>query len=180
MQQEDLKQFSDLMDQKFEKNNKRFFEKIDILDKKIDNKINTLDNKIDTLDKKIDNKINTLDKKIDNKINTLDKKIDNKINTLDKKIDNKIDELALVTKQGFDEVENRLNNVENDMCIVKKDLKHVKDIQINIQERICDWNDNKLTELELDNNKIKYLHINEWKNLPSAYKIREVLDKNKI
>jgi len=86
----------------------------------------------------------------------------------------------LVTKQGFDEVENRLNNVENDMCIVKKDLKHVKDIQINIQERICDWNDNKLTELEFDNNKIKYLHINEWKNLPSAYKIREVLDKNKI
>ena len=158
MQQEDLKQISDLMDQKFEKSNKKIFKKIDILDKKI----------------------NGLDKKIDSKIDTLDKKIDSKIDILDKKIDSKIDELALVTKQGFDEVENRLNNVENDMCIVKKDLKHVKDIQINIQERICDWNDNKLTELEFDNNKIKYLHINEWKNLPSAYKIREVLDKNKI
>ena len=94
MRQEDLKQISGLMDQKFEKSNKKIFEKIDILDKKI---------------------------------NGLDSKIDSKIDGLDKKIDSKIDELALVTKQGFDEVENRLNNAENDMCAVKKDLKHVKD-----------------------------------------------------
>ncbi|MBU4319341.1 MAG: hypothetical protein KKF30_18940 [Proteobacteria bacterium] len=133
MQQKDLRQISDLMDQKFE------------------TKISDLS---DLMDQKFEKNNKILKKEI--------------VQEIDKKIDSKIDELALMTKKGFDKVDERFEKAEKE--IAKRPTK----------KEIFDWADRRIIDVELDIDKVKYIHRDEWKKLPRAYEIKKILVENKI
>ncbi len=117
MQQQNLRQISDLLDQKFEKNNKKIF----------------------------------------------------------KKIDDKIDELAIITKDEFDRVDKKFDKMDKRFDKMDKELEKKPD-----KSEISTWADNKIIPLQLDMDKTKYIHRNEWKKLPPAYEIKKTLIENGI
>lgn len=95
-------------------------------------------------------------KKLDDKF-----KENNKI--LEQKMDEKIDQLAEITSQSFTALEEKID----------KNFNEVKDelAKRPTKKEIFDWADNKTVELELDIKRVKYIHREEWKNLPSMSEI---------
>lgn len=83
----------------------------------------------------------------------------------------KIDESMAISKESFDEIFKRLDNVENRLDGVESGLKEVKDLNQNIYSRMVEVTDNQMKEMQLDNDKIKFLHIDEWKKLPPTGEI---------
>ena len=110
MLKNDLKEISNLLDQKFKENNKKIFEKMDEMEEKI--------------------MVST-----QKEFNIFSKRFDE----INKILENKVDKNTLL-----------------------------------------DWADNRILDLELDRDKAKFLHIEKWKNLPSAQKINNALIKEGI
>ena len=147
MTKNDLKQISELLDKGLKENNKKLFKKID---------------------EKIDKSTEENNKKIDGKFEENNKKIDEKIDKLEENI-------MVATKRGFDEVDSRFEKVEKKLTDVKQDVKKIKDVQENIYQRICDQTDNEVKDLQLDMDKVKYIHKKEWAKLPPTYEISKAL-----
>ena len=150
MVKNDLEQISKLLDKKFEENNK----KIDI--------------KFEENNKEI---LKEIDIKFEKNNKEIDKKIDDKIDKFEENI-------MTATKRGFDEVDSRFERVEEELTDVKQDIKKIKDVQENIYQRICDQTDNEIKDLQLDMDKVKYIHKKEWNKLPQTYEISKVLVKS--
>ncbi|MDO8592829.1 MAG: hypothetical protein Q7R92_03625 [bacterium] len=100
---------------------------------------------------------------------------------LTKKIDNKIDELAITVNSAFSEQKEYLDEkfVEIDKKFVEigDNFKEVKEeiAKRPTTDKMFSWADERITTLELDTDKIKYLHREEWKKLPSAPEINKSL-----
>ena len=109
MDQQDLQQISDLMDQKFEENNK-------ILKKEIVKDVN-----------------------------------------------DKIEEAMLINKEEFERVGKRFDEVDEEL---KKKAT---------AQQVLSWGDNKVVALEIDMDKVKYIHRDEWDKLPPTIEIRKAL-----
>lgn len=98
---------------------------------------------------------------------------------IEAKIDNSTDGLAINTNESFDELEEKMNErfdgVDNRLDKMNKKLEQKAD-----RNTLLNWVDNRILGLESDRNKVKYLHVEEWKNLPSASKINSTLIKEGI
>lgn len=109
----------------------------------------------------------------------LDKKLDEKLDFKFKE-NNKIlkeeiiDEMATVVNQAFSEQKEQLDikfsEIDKNFAEVKEEIA-----KRPTTERIFAWADEKITTLELDADKVKYLHREEWKKLPSALEISQTL-----
>lgn len=116
----------------------------------------------------------------------LDKKLDEKLD-LKFKENNKIlkeeiiDEMAIVVNQAFSEQKEQLDvkfaEIDKNFVEVHKNFIEVKKeiAKRPTTERIFSWADERITTLELDTDKVKYLHREEWKKLPSALEISQIL-----
>lgn len=87
------------------------------------------------------------------------------------KVDKKFDEVD----KKFDEVDKRFDEVNGELKDIKQGVQEAKKVQENIYGRICDQNDNKLVDLDLDMDKVKYIHSEEWDKLPPTREISEAL-----
>ncbi|MEA3463760.1 MAG: hypothetical protein U9R14_01665 [Patescibacteria group bacterium] len=150
MQQKDLQQISNLMDQKFEKNNENLVTKNDL--KQIFKENN------EKIFKKMDDKF---------------KKMDGKFKKMDDKIDKFEDKITRTVKQEFDQNTEQHNKMEKRFDKMDKKLEQKPN-----KDHMFDWADKKVHNLELDMEKAKYLHRREWKKLPPAYEIRKALAEN--
>ena len=101
---------------------------------------------------------------LDKKFNLLDKKFKKN----NKEILKKIDGLALITKKEFDKMDEKFDKAERELA--KRPTK----------KEIFDWADKRIVDVELDMDKVKYIHRNEWKKLPRAYEIKKTLVENNI
>ena len=125
---------------------------------------------IDTSVKQIVDK--SLDEKLDKKFKENNKKIF-------KKIEESAEEVGIIVNDSFVELEGkmnkRFNKVDNRLDGINQTLKKKAD-----KNTLLDWADKRILSLELDCKKTKYLHIEKWKNLPSATKINNTLIKEGI
>lgn len=121
----------------------------------------------------------------------MDKKLDQKFKENNKILKEEIvDEIGVITNQGFNEQEERMTarfekvdarfeKVDERFNKADDEFKKINDKCDNIYERICDKTDIKLRDLELDMDKVKYIHLKEWDKLPPTYEISEALaEKN--
>jgi hypothetical protein len=81
-----------------------------------------LDLKIDSAVEKLDLKIDSAVEKLDLKIDLVAERLDLKIDALGKSLDNKIDALDAKFSLRFEEIDRRLDNIEEKM-VTKDDLK---------------------------------------------------------
>jgi len=139
MQQQNLQQISDLMDQKFEKNNEK-------LKKDIVNEVGAITNQsFGEFEKKAEERFDKMDKRFD--------KMDKRFDKMDKR---------------FDKMDKRFDKMDEELA--KRPTK----------KEIFDWADKRIVNVELDMDKIKYLHRKEWKKLPRAYEIKKILIESGI
>ena len=107
---------------------------------------------------------------------SLDEKLDKKFRENNKKIFKKIDgvknKLLDSMKEEFDDNTEQHNQLNKRFDKVDKTLESKAD-----KSTLLDWADKRILGLELDRDRMKYLHIKEWKNLPSAHKINDTLIK---
>ncbi|MFH0892214.1 MAG: hypothetical protein V1867_05530 [Candidatus Falkowbacteria bacterium] len=87
------------------------------------------------------------------------------------KIDEKIDDLAITVNQSIGGLEEGMGRVENRLDKVENRLDKVESTNDKIYKSICSYTDNELAGLQTDMDKTKYLHIEEWKKLPSSASI---------
>ncbi|MBI2459102.1 MAG: hypothetical protein HYV53_00945 [Parcubacteria group bacterium] len=109
-----------------------------------------------------------LDKKLDEK---LDLKFKENNRMLKEEI---IDEMAIVVNQAFSEQKIQL---DKNFADIDKNFAEVKEeiAKRPTTERMFSWADERITTLELEADKVKYLHREEWKKLPSALEINQTL-----
>ena len=117
--------------------------------------------------------------------------------SLDKKLDEKLDEKLGFVKNEIGTVKNEIGNVKNELLdSMKEEFDRNTEQHIQMNEKLdridqkletkadettlLDWADKRILRLESDRNKVKYLHIKEWKNLPSASKIKATLVREGI
>jgi len=85
------------------------------------------------------------------------------LQSIGKLLDKKLDEVISSVNDGF-------TGVQRELDIIKEDVKLRPTLQ-----QIMNWGDKKIVALELDVDKVKYLHLKEFKNLPSQPEISRVL-----
>ena len=136
MLKSDLKQISNLLDEKLGENNKEVFF--------------VMDKKFEENNKKIFEKI---------------KGVKNEL------LDSMKEEFDSNTEQ-HNQMNKRFNKVDKMLDDIDETLEKKAD-----KSTLLDWTDTRILDLELDRNKVKYLHIKEWNNLPSAHKINDTLIK---
>lgn len=117
-----------------------------------------------------------LDEKLDEKFKENNKKIFKKID----KVDKKIETVLKTTKEGFDENTKDHQIINNRFDKVEERLKKVENKNNKIYKSICSYTDNELAELQFNMDKVKYIHINEWDNLPPAHEISKELVKREL
>jgi hypothetical protein len=139
-----------------------------IVDESVDNAINTSVKKI--VDESVDNAINTSVKKIVDQ--SLDEKLDQRFKKNKEDMDAMEERIMISTQEEFSVINDRFNKVDQRFNKIDKTLETKAN-----ESTLLDWADNRILELELNSNKVKYLHIKEWKGLPSASKIKEALIK---
>lgn len=83
------------------------------------------------------------------------------VNERFEQVDHRFDEMAGQIKQSLSEVEERLAKVEN--------------LNRNIYDRMVEVTDTTMNDLRLDMDKVKFLHLDEWKGLPPQREISETL-----
>ena|SRR3990167_1925988 len=94
----------------------------------------------------------------------LDEKLDKKLKENNKILkDGIVAEVGAVTSEAFSAVEAKIDNIE-------------KEIKLRpTLNQIMSWGDKKIIPLELDIDKIKYLHRDEMDNLPPPEEISKAL-----
>lgn len=123
-----------------------------------------------------------LDKKLDEK---LDLKFKENNRILKEEI---IDEMAIVVNQAFSEQKEQLDikfaDIDKNFAEVRKNFADIDKNFVEVKEdiakrptteRMFSWADERITTLELEADKIKYLHREEWKKLPGALEISQAL-----
>lgn len=123
-----------------------------------------------------------LDKKLEEK---LDLKFKENNRILKEEI---IDEMALVVNQAFSEQKVQLDikfaEIDKNFVEVHKNFSDIDKNFAEVKEEIAkrpttkkmfSWADERITTLELEADKVKYLHREEWKKLPSALEISQTL-----
>ena len=153
MRKDDLLQISNLLDEKLGENNKEVFF--------------VMDKKFKENNKKIFEKIDGVSGKIDG----VKKLLKKEFNWLGKS-----------TKKGFDEVDKGFNKVDKGFNKVDKGFDRIDKTLDKKADKstLLNWADNRILELALDRDKVKYLHVKEWKKLPSIREINNVLIKEKL
>jgi acetone carboxylase gamma subunit len=111
---------------------------------------------------------NLLDKKLGENNEKIFERIEGKIDSVEEKIMISTQKEFSTFSKRFDEMDKRFDGID-------KTLENKAD-----KSTLLDWADKKILELESDNDKVKYLHIEDWKNLPSASKIKNTLVKEGI
>jgi hypothetical protein len=100
------------------------------------------------------------------------------------KFDKKFDEMLVVVndgftgmQKGFDGLRGEFNDVKGELNEVKVELKVIKeDIKLRpTLGQIMDWGDKKIVALELDMDKVRYLHQDEFEKLPPQREINRAL-----
>lgn len=115
-----------------------------------------------------------LDKKLDDRFKVQEEKLDKK---LEKKIDEKFDEMATLVNKGFSEMQEEFDGLKGEFKEVKGELKTVKE-EIKLRpttERIFEWADGRLLDLELRADRHDYLHVKELDKLPPQPEISRIL-----
>ena len=79
-------------------------------------------------------------------------------------------EIGAATSQAFSAVEARIDKI--DVKVDKLGEEMAKRPTLN---QIMNWGDEKIVALELDMDKVKYLHLKDFKNLPPQPEISRVL-----
>lgn len=142
MKKSDLCQISDLMDRKFDEKLKNFATKDDLKQFATKDDLKQFATKDDL-------------HKIDDKLNGFATKDD---------LELVIESIAINTNKSFEEFELRIN--ERFDNIDKELLKRPT------REEIFDKWDNKILQISCDVDTLKYLHKDEWRNLPSRASIK--------
>jgi transcriptional regulator of heat shock response len=121
---------------------------------------------------------NLLNQKLDQKFKENNKKIFKKING----VDEKVEKLLTTVKEEFDknteqhnEVDKRFNEVDKRFNKVDEELKKKATSQ-----QVLSWGDDKIVALELDMDKVKYIHLDEWEKLPPTVEISKTLVEHKL
>ena len=96
---------------------------------------------------------------------------------LEKKLDEKFDEMAMLVNKGFTGMQKEFDGLKEEFNEVKGELREVKkDIKFRpTLNQIMSWGDKKIVALELDMDKVKYLHQKEFAKLPPQAEISRTL-----
>ena len=162
MKKSDLCQIANLIDErldiKFDEKLKNFATKDDLGQFATKDDLGQFATKDDL--SKIDEKLNSFATKDDLS------KIDEKLNSFATKedLESAIENIAINTNKSFEEFELRIN--ERFDNIDKELLKRPT------REEIFDKWDNKIFQISCDVDALKYLHKDEWRNLPSRASIK--------
>ncbi len=105
--------------------------------------------------------------------NLLDKKLDQKFKENNKILKKEIvDEIGAITNQAFNEQEERTDKRFDkiDKELAKRPTK----------KEMFSWADKRIVDIELDMDKVKYIHLDEWNKLPPTVEISKALVENKL
>ncbi|MEI7498545.1 MAG: hypothetical protein WCK11_04685 [Candidatus Falkowbacteria bacterium] len=118
----------------------------------------------------------------------LDKKFDEKLEQQNKQIFSRIDEMEerimTLTKQEFDTVYERLNTIEEKFDTIDESFEAVTQQFDRVEQQISalpttsqifNWGDQQIVPMGRMLDKLKFLHIDELKNLPSNLEISQRL-----
>ena len=107
---------------------------------------------------------------------------------LDKKLKTQKDEIVAeigsATSEAFSAVEAKIDGIQSDVVGLKSDVAGLKSEVVGLKKdialrptlnQIMSWGDKKIVELELDMDKVKYLHQKEFDKLPPPAEISRVL-----
>ena len=83
-----------------------------------------------------------------------------------------VDEVGRITNDSFNEFDGK---IKEKFTEVKQEFKKINDKCDNIYGGICGYTDNELKDLELDMDKVKFIHLKEWDKLPPTIEISKAL-----
>ena len=120
-----------------------------------------------------------------------DEKLDKKFEVQEEKITSKFNEMVGIVNDGFTDMQKEFDGLKGEFNGVKEEFKGVggelngikwelngikEDIKLRpTLNQIMSWGDKKIISLELDMDKVKYLHQKELSELPSPAEISQVL-----
>jgi hypothetical protein len=78
-------------------------------------------------------------------------------------LDAKLDEMAVTVNKGFTGMQKEINGVKEEIKLRPT------------MDQIMNWGDKKIVSLELDMDKVKYFHQNEFSKLPPQSEISRAL-----
>lgn len=83
-----------------------------------------------------------------------------------------VDEVGVITNQAFGEFEERMDK--------KFDRVNRELAKRPTKKEMFGWADRKIVPLEIDMDKVKYLHLDKWNKLPPTIEISRTLVENKL
>ena len=81
-----------------------------------------------------------------------------------------VEELAMAVNKGFSDMDKKFEVMDKKFDKVNKKLDNKPDTK-----EMFEWGDKQIIPLGLDVDKIKYIHRQEFKKLPSTYEISRAL-----
>ena len=105
----------------------------------------------------------------------IEETLDKRFSDFEKVVDDKFEDMALMVSNGFAEVGEKLNKIDSRLELVESRLTKVEDLNRNIYDRMVEVTDTTMNDLRLDMDKVKFLHLDEWKGLPPQREISETL-----
>lgn len=101
---------------------------------------------------------------LDQKFKENNKKIFKKING----VDEKVEKLLTTVKEEFDKNTEQHNKINEELA--KRPTK----------KEMFSWADKRIVDVELNMDKVKYIHLDEWEKLPPTFEISKTLVEHKL
>ena len=128
----------------------------------------------DSLEEKLESKLEEkLESKLEKKFRENNEILRQEISQeISQKIKDSEDIVTSAVKQSFADLENEMNEKFENM---QEELNKKAN-----EATVLSWGDEKITPVKLDVDKLKYLHKNEWKNLPDSGTVSRILAEEGI